>query len=186
MKKKLFILWINTLLCVAAGYAQRDTVWTEQDSLWLRDVLAGKKKIRLNEAARRAIEAGTLIAPEGAREAPELLPELRSYGSYLEITEDFTGAGLRDTFYRRPLHTLPPAVLAIYGMHAAWRPETEFRSCKLYTVSPSGGSPGSGGLGVILVFSAEDVLEQIFWKSARAKRHNAKHATAWRYYHSIP
>lgn len=174
------------MLCVSGSYAQNDSVWTQQDSVWLRDVLSGKKKVRLNDATRRAIEAGTLIVPEGAREAPALPAEPRSYGPYLEITEDFSGSGLPDTLYRRPLRDLPPAVLAIYGMHAARQPEIEFRSCKLYTVFPAGGGLSSGGVGVILVFSAEDVLRQIFWKSARAKRHNAKHATAWRYYHSIP
>ena len=186
MKKSLFILWISSVFCIATGYAQRDSVWTEQDSLWLRDVLSGKKKIRLNEATRRAIESGTLIVPEGSREAPELTPELRSYGSYLEITEDFSGVGLPDSLVRRPLYKLPPAVLAIYGMHAAWQPEPEFRSCKLYTVFPVERGLSGGGAGIIFVFSVEDVLEQIFWKSARAKKHNAKHATAWRYYNSIP
>lgn len=184
MKKRLLYTWIGSLFCLVC-YAQRDSVWTEQDSLWLRDVLSGKIKVRLNDEVRRSIEAGTWIRPEGSFPEPatEPLPAAREW----LITEDFSGAALRDSARRLPVESMATCVLTLYGMKAIGKPPVcDFRSFRIYSVGASGGPSGSGGAGVIFVFSAEDLLERIFWKSARAKRHNARHANAWRYYHTIP
>lgn len=48
-------------------------------------------------------------------------------------------------------------------------------------ISESNKAP-SFGVGVVLEFSAEDVLRYIFWKSHRAKVRNRKNANAWKYY----
>lgn len=40
----------------------------------------------------------------------------------------------------------------------------------------------SGGAGFSITFSMEDILQSIFSKSYRAKKYNAKHAKAWKYY----
>ena len=40
----------------------------------------------------------------------------------------------------------------------------------------------SGGAGFAICFSMEDILQSIFSKTYRAKKHNAKHANAWKTY----
>ena len=51
-----FFVCINIHL----GYAQ----WTEQDSIWLKDVLAGKDSIKLNPEFQKAIQSGSFLNPE--------------------------------------------------------------------------------------------------------------------------
>lgn len=40
----------------------------------------------------------------------------------------------------------------------------------------------SGGAGITITFSMEDILQSIFSKSYRARKYNAKHANAWKHY----
>ena len=50
-------LLIGFFVCINIhlGYAQ----WTEQDSIWLKDVLAGKDSIKLNPEFQKAIQSGS-------------------------------------------------------------------------------------------------------------------------------
>lgn len=45
---------------------------------------------------------------------------------------------------------------------------------------------GSVNVTVVIIFSAEDVLEKIFWKSARYKARNRKRENTWKYYNDMP
>lgn len=45
---------------------------------------------------------------------------------------------------------------------------------------------GSINVTVLIIFSAEDVLEKIFWKSARYKARNRKRENTWKYYNDMP
>ena len=55
-------LLIGFFVCINIhlGYAQ----WTEQDSIWLKDVLAGKDSIKLNPEFQKAIQSGSFLNPE--------------------------------------------------------------------------------------------------------------------------
>lgn len=52
-------LLIGFFVCINIhlGYAQ----WTEQDSIWLKDVLAGKDSIKLNPEFQKAIQSGSFL-----------------------------------------------------------------------------------------------------------------------------
>ena len=56
-------LLIGFFVCINIhlGYAQ----WTEQDSIWLKDVLAGKDSIKLNPEFQKAIQSGSFLNGTG-------------------------------------------------------------------------------------------------------------------------
>lgn len=181
--------------------AQHADEWTKKDSLWLEDVKSGKVKLKLNDATLRAIQSGTLIAPEGISEdgykhVPSKIPITKSFTHIhpLKSLSPNLSPGMRwlqyhklaasDTLYIRPvdIKELPPNVFIHY--EPEYPPELDLASFRLYNknkeelnaLTPAG----------IYTFSAEDFLRSIFWKSHRAKKRNAKKANAWKTYHSIP
>ena len=68
-------LLIGFFVCINIhlGYAQ----WTEQDSIWLKDVLAGKDSIKLNPEFQKAIQSGSFLNPEPGK--PMGKPQLAQY-----------------------------------------------------------------------------------------------------------
>ena len=62
-------LLIGFFVCINIhlGYAQ----WTEQDSIWLKDVLAGKDSIKLNSEFQKAIQSGSFLNPEPGKPMEE-------------------------------------------------------------------------------------------------------------------
>ena len=63
-------LLIGFFVCINIhlGYAQ----WTEQDSIWLKDVLAGKDSIKLNPEFQKAIQSGSFLNPETGLEVDNI------------------------------------------------------------------------------------------------------------------
>ena len=78
-------LLIGFFVCINIhlGYAQ----WTEQDSIWLKDVLAGKDSIKLNPEFQKAIQSGSFLNPEPGK--PMGKPQLAA-PSNIPITKDFS------------------------------------------------------------------------------------------------
>ena len=76
-------LLIGFFVCINIhlGYAQ----WTEQDSIWLKDVLAGKDSIKLNPEFQKAIQSGSFLNPEPGK--PMGKPQLAA-PSNIPITKD--------------------------------------------------------------------------------------------------
>mgnify|MGYP000270737847 CR=1 FL=1 len=77
-------LLIGFFVCINIhfGYAQ----WTEQDSIWLKDVLAGKDSIKLNPEFQKAIQSGSFLNPEPGK--PMGKPQLAA-PSNIPITKGF-------------------------------------------------------------------------------------------------
>jgi len=166
-------------------YAQE---WTEQDAIWLQNVLNGTEKIQLNEATRKAIESGTLIHD------PMVDKQLKSSPKEFPIIESFEGITSSESNRILPLD-LPPAVYRLHllnqkisfpdvsnatKMNTATIHDLKMLNAIAYrkstvddpfTIGQGGGS-----------FSAEDILRSIFWPSHRAKKRNAKNANAWKTY----
>lgn len=71
-------LLIGFFVCINIhlGYAQ----WTEQDSIWLKDVLAGKDSIKLNPEFQKAIQSGSFLNPEPGK--PMGKPQLAAPSQY--------------------------------------------------------------------------------------------------------
>ena len=100
-------LLIGFFVCINIhlGYAQ----WTEQDSIWLKDVLAGKDSIKLNPEFQKAIQSGSFLNPEPGK--PMGKPQLAA-PSNIPITRDFSEYIQQDdTTHRKvALKDLPPSV----------------------------------------------------------------------------
>ena len=100
-------LLIGFFVCINIhlGYAQ----WTEQDSIWLKDVLAGKDSIKLNPEFQKAIQSGSFLNPEPGK--PMGKPQLAA-PSNIPITKDFSEYIQQDdTTHRKvALKDLPPSV----------------------------------------------------------------------------
>ena len=100
-------LLIGFFVCINIhlGYAQ----WTEQDSIWLKDVLAGKDSIKLNPEFQKAIQSGSFLNPEPGK--PMGKPQLaapyhqrflriyptRRYDTPKSSIEGFTAIGILAT-----------------------------------------------------------------------------------------
>lgn len=170
--KKLFFIWMICLLNTGAAFAQ----WTEEDSVWLKNVLSGKEKLELNPETKKAIESGTFINPEGQKQ-----PLLTSPSEYpiLKEFEDIDPSTQDSARKRIDYQSMTPAQFRLYFMSD---------SLFLYDLQSFYISPAEREYlqaitpGGILTFSAEDILRTIFWPSHRAKMRNRKHATAWKWY----
>lgn len=90
------------------GYAQ----WTEQDSIWLQNVLAGKDTIQLNPEFQKAIQDGSFLNPDGPVGKPQLAAP-----TALPITKDFSEYIRQEDTTRRKvaLKDLPPAVFWLHN-----------------------------------------------------------------------
>ena len=102
-------LLIGFFVCINIhlGYAQ----WTEQDSIWLKDVLAGKDSIKLNpEIPKKQIQKRFFPQP-GTRKNRWGKPQLAA-PSNIPITKDFSEYIQQDdTTHRKvALKDLPPSV----------------------------------------------------------------------------
>jgi hypothetical protein len=163
--------------------------WTPRDSAWLQRVLSGKEELHLNEATRKAIEAGTLISTD-----PNPAIQMRLSPLEIPFYKTVEGVTRPKTGQVKP-QELPPPVYRLYGMEqkdslpdisrsVKFYPKTvnELKNLDLLTPRKSTvNDPAtlrSGAHG----FSAEEVLQTIFRPSHRARKRNAKHANAWKTY----
>lgn len=201
---KYIVYTLFVFLFPRIGYAQ----WTEADSLHLQDLLSGKQKIRLNPEFQRAIENGSFLSTD------QLSEPMVSSPLQLPITSDFSEYIQCDTF-RLKIHndSITPAV---YFLQNFKRPSSLSVQKQAYTSSnpvirageirlgklPVYGKITTGNLfledvkdgqrrggflaTVRINFSMEDVLETIFWKSARAKKRNRKRENTWKFYNDYP
>jgi hypothetical protein len=81
--------------------------WSKEDSIWLQKVLEGKEELIINEATKKAIEEGRLIAPSRMKETD------------LDLNKDFDNTGVPDDSRIRGIdpYSMPPAVFALYVLY---------------------------------------------------------------------
>lgn len=202
MKYTLCIVWI--FLFSGSVCAQ----WTPEDSVRLQNILSGKEEIHLNPEIRRAIENGTFLSTDKPSD------KMKSSPLQLPITSDFSEYIQADTFrVRANYDSITPAV---YFLQNLKRPPSlgvrkqaytssnplirrgELRLGKLPVYSKvsagnlfldevkDGQHRGSLNVTLRVEFSLEDILEHIFWKSARDKKRNRKRENTWKYYNDYP
>lgn len=190
-------------------YAQS---WSEEDSVWLSDVLSGKDTIRINPEFQKAIREGKFVHPEDEPgqqllDAPSELPILKDFSEYLHADTD-------SIHYKKlDYQSLPPAVYRLYineldtGISVARGAYTTKKSFANKDEVKLGKSPVavSGGArnlysdvvkdgqkrGTItgsakIYFSLDDMLMWVFSKKERQKKKNRKRDNTWRYYNSMP
>lgn len=152
--------------------------WAEADSSARPRATEGKDTLRLRPEYQKAIEEGTFLRLDGS-------PQLREPETSYPLAKDFGEYFLPEDTVRhrkRKLTDLPPAVTMLYGNELMRQPDKPLFRYEAGEVEELKALTPAG----IYTFSAEDLLEQIFWKSARAKKRNKKKANAWRYYNEIP
>lgn len=166
-------LLIGFFVCINIhlGYAQ----WTKQDSIWLKDVLAGKDSIKLNPEFQKAIQSGSFLNPEPGK--PMGKPQL-AVPSNIPITRDFSKYIQQDdTTHRKvALKDLPPSVF--------WRHNPPYK--KILPVYQSildelKRTPSSGRTSL----AAFDLGRMTSRKSYVHKR-NAKRSGTWQNYGNLP
>lgn len=135
----------------------------------------GQDTLRIHPEVMKAIQEGTFLNLTPHRQAPV------GVHSPLSITKDFSEyIQLEDTFRYIHPRSLPPSVFMLQQIA---QKESQLKvNYEAFRVAPSVRVGAETGLS----FSMEDILQLIFWKSARDKRHNRKHANAWRYYNRYP
>lgn len=195
-KRYVLFLYIGLQLCISVSAQEK---WTKKDSLWLKRVLSGKEKVKLNDEALRAINSGTLISP-----SPTTKNQLKL--SPLELPIDQTLDGITRPPTRLNIKSIPPSIFILYNLNAGISPDTspdwntenkgscmlndkdieeQKRLMKMYVKKAAVDDPQtipSPGIS----FNAEDLLRTIFWPSHRAKKHNAKHANAYKNFFVAP
>lgn len=162
-------LLIGFFVCINIhiGYAQ----WTQQDSIWLQDVLAGKDTIKLNPEFQKAIQDGSFLnqgEPSGKPRlaAPSSIPITKDFSDYIQQ---------EDTSHRKvALKDLPPSV---FWWHV-------FPPSKLIPVHQSiinelrrNPPPRAGGF-----FDTG----QLTSRKAYVHRRNVKRSSTWKNYNNLP
>lgn len=203
-------MFILILLCLQNGGALVYAQWTKKDSVWLEKVRSGDEKVRLKPEVQKAIESGTFFS----NDKPENKPY--SSKAELPISKDFSEYLHADSTKKRiDYRQVPPSVFKLqriemdekikmkkeaYMMrmikdtlylkhyHKLGKLPVSFSTYaeQLKSNVPDGQRPTSVNATIRITFSMEDVLQWIFWKSARDKKRNRKHANAWKTYNSIP
>jgi len=200
MMKKQLIIWL--LFCIN-GTTQVFAQWTEEDSIWLENVLSGNEQIRLNPETLKAIEKGKFLNTD------EPDNQLLAVPPILPILKEFNGVGIADTgLYEIDSGSIPPSLFAKYRkeldslrvnkyaftFHKPLVEKEEFQIANLpVTVSAGARNIFSDevkdgqrhGAGVVTLksrFSLDDILLFLFSKKERDKRRNRKKARAWQGY----
>lgn len=166
-------LLIGFFICINIhlGYAQ----WTEQDSIWLQNVLVGKDSIQLNPEFQKAIQSGSFLNPEPGK--PMGKPQLAT-PSEIPITKDFSDyIQPNDTTHRKvALKDLLPSVF--------WRHNPPYK--KILPVYQSildelKRNP-PGGRTSLATFDTGEMTS----RKAHVHKRNAKRNGTWQNYDNLP
>ncbi|MGL6179067.1 MAG: DUF4858 domain-containing protein, partial [Tannerellaceae bacterium] len=61
MDRSMYITFTLILYFLSLTTETANAQWTEKDSIWLQDVLNGKRQLKLNPEIQKQIESGTFI-----------------------------------------------------------------------------------------------------------------------------
>jgi hypothetical protein len=169
MGKKILLLFVFCTQHAETVYSQ----WTKQDSIWLQDVLSGRKELRLNQDVLKAIESGTLINTEGENPLRNSDPNPSPLKGL--ISKDFSE-------YLKPLENgkaINP--LSMYDLNVPG-PKYKINEAAFSIPQSAKNPPIRSSGGVSKAVSFEDALRYIFMPAERAKMRNRKNANAWKSY----
>lgn len=170
--------WLGIIICLHTELLQAQN-WSESDSIWLADLLAGKDTLHINPEFQKAIRNGTFInleEPAGTMQmAPAPLPITRDFSAYLHGPDSAVSAKVA-------LKDLPPAVFMRYGLDKP----LPFNGIHTNAFTPS--TPFTGHPRQSLVGSQDfmGLLFTAFSPHYRQLQKNKKRATAWKTYNSLP
>ena len=180
---------LGWLLAIPAFIAAQEPAAV--DTAWLCRARSGE--LELNEETLRAIRSGSLLSPASA------VPALRHSPADLPLVISFDSIRPTGGPTARP-DQLPPAVYRLYEPAALPQPTAPMGSYMLSAATVSdlralrriglrrAGHVGTGMLpmGLSIPVNFENMLRFVFWPSYRAKKHNARHAQAYKSYNLLP
>lgn len=178
MNRRIIILLLICLNGTDYLYAQ----WTEKDSVWLKKILSGEEKLELNPEAIKAIESGELLNIDQPASNMIMAPAASPGASVLKDFSEYVRSKEMDDFNpdrKVALKDLPPAVFMRYGLD---KPLPRVKMFGSFYVPPSVRANAVKPSGR----SFDDMLQQVFMPSARAKRRNAKRWRTLKYYNNYP
>ncbi|MDR1645352.1 MAG: hypothetical protein LBS05_05960 [Tannerellaceae bacterium] len=155
--KRWLLLLVFSVPCAETVHAQ----WTSEDSVWLQDVLSGKKELRLSPEAKNILGSGNLLRSLISKD----------FSEYLEPDEGGVGR-----------IAVPPAVLIRQGLDEKL-PIDKINRAAFGTPAEAKEPPiRLSGAGASVSVDIEGALRQLFIPSERAKARNRRNANAWKYY----
>jgi hypothetical protein len=194
MDKRLFLVFILFAQQSEALYAQ----WTKEDSVWLKDVLSGKKELRLKPEVLKAIESGTFINSDyrpyvdQLMTAPRELPITKDFSEYVKPSKDAPYPP-ESKLPKIDYEHMPPALFLLYIPDMRQKEDTirfNMEGLENIPVAPRFNlttDPLNKGLTIpppSRSFNAAGSLEYLFSPTERAKARNRKNANAWKKYNN--
>ncbi|MDH6304377.1 hypothetical protein M2459_001110 [Parabacteroides sp. PF5-5] len=176
-KRKTIIIILCCLQNTALIYAQ----WTKEDSVWLNDVVSGKKAVKINPEFQKAIEDGTLIntdimsPKEQMKSSPTQIPIDKDFTEFLTPGKD--GISIEDRKDINPLN-MPPAVFMRYGLNIPLLEDKYNKAAFMTPQSIKDNAARPSGR------SFDGMLQSIFSPSFRARERNRQNANAWKRYNN--
>ncbi|MDR0349420.1 MAG: DUF4858 domain-containing protein [Tannerella sp.] len=189
MKRYYYLLLLLSLHTGLFLYAQGE--WTKQDSIQLQRVLSGEETFQLNDAAKKAIESGTLLFSD-----PYGNDQMKMKSAEWPVMKSFEGITAPESGRKLKPAELPPSVFKLYGMDQKDSLPDATRSTVFYSktveelimlekLTPRKATvDDKTTLRTGRGFDAENILRSIFWSSHRAKKRNRKNATAAKTYNN--
>ncbi|MDF9829875.1 hypothetical protein [Parabacteroides sp. PF5-6] len=176
--KRINHLYLALILSLLGGVSPAFAQWSARDSLWLRDVLAGKDTIRLNPEAMQSIQEGSFLNLDKPRtpmrSTPLDLPIEKDFSSYF-LPEDSTKA------YQFKLTDLPPHIVLRY-YNPKGSPGQQFSYEYFYYYLKRSTHGISGGQS----HDFAHLLNMAFSPEYRRLMKNRKNAANLRYYNDLP
>lgn len=178
---------------------------SQADSIWLRNVLTGKKELKLNDETMRAIRSGSLInfgkpAGELNKIGPEL-PLAKSFDIRPLVIDSFTSlVGFNPDsidpylyfkyFFMladRPLikSAKPIPGFDLRGVSLKDNPLDPVDANRGVTIMRPYGVMPFAGISRSVAVDFNDVISRIFSPAYRRRAYNKEHAKAWKYYNRI-
>ena len=199
------MMMMNKYLLLTALILGAAPIWaqlSQADSIWLCNVLTGKKELKLNDETLRAIRSGTLInfgkpAGEISKIGPEL-PLAKSFDIRPSTIDTISplNPDLMDPylyfkyffiFADRPL-IKPEKPIPGFDLRSAnlqFNPLAPIDANRGVTIMRPYGVAPFNGVSVPVDVDFNDVLSRMFSPTYRRRAYNKEHAKAWKEYNKV-
>lgn len=173
MNRSMYIVFALILYFHCLSTENANAQWTEKDSIWLQDILNGKRQLKLNPEIQKQIESGTFINFDDKKPI-HLKPSVetmisKDFSEIIQLTEIIDDTTTRTTISKVRLYNSP-----VY---------LKYNGLPSFYISPRERQRLRNSLPAAATFNAENMLRYLFWKEHRAKLRNKKKAKAWKHYH---
>lgn len=183
MRKRMYLLLILYLLGMGTTYAQ----WTKKDSLRLDRILSGKEEFHVNKEALKDLDLTTPLGEPDFTKAKPMMslesPSLKIINTLPKVSRSKNFAYPQMSFGRDSTQVVC-RIIRPYNISTKYNddPIPIVKTSIMSRAKPYNRNAQNPNMSLGVSFSMEDLLESVFWKSARAKKHNAKNANAWKTY----